>query len=318
MNFTFANGKSSNKEFYLEEKDIEINRYISILGFFLCSVAAIIQCIILYYFGKKRKILTYNASKIQINIGICLLIQHITHMVSSMCGIINESLPPFIDVVCASLVQGALFAIISLISLLTINAFDVIYGERFFSSIDRNKFFKYCNYICLIFGVVMTIFYILPPFSLSFNLYYLGYEFKADSNSFNLGSEIENKFVVSFLTISFIIYIFIFIEIYRTRKLNKINKKRKFYWSDVKFLAQTIFNFIFYLIIDFSWNYGDKVFYKSRYFQLFSNFLFNINNLCNTILIGLIIGEIRTKLIGLFLCRNFKKPMAVKLCNTTK
>uniref|UniRef100_A0A0N5C410 Uncharacterized protein n=1 Tax=Strongyloides papillosus TaxID=174720 RepID=A0A0N5C410_STREA len=58
-------------------------------------------------------------------------------------------------------------------------------------------------------------------------------------------------------------------------------------------------------MIEFSWSYGDEVFQKS-------------SNLCNTILIGLITSEIRTELIGLFLCKNFKKSTAVKLKNTTK
>uniref|UniRef100_A0A0K0EMG3 7TM_GPCR_Srx domain-containing protein n=1 Tax=Strongyloides stercoralis TaxID=6248 RepID=A0A0K0EMG3_STRER len=313
MSVTQSYNENTDYKIPLTESEVTINVYISIFVFILNNISMLFQSIVLYIFLRKPTILENIAYKIQMNIGICILIQEIIYMISGISGILNKKLSYIPDLILGGFMQGCFLSMISFISLLTLNAFDVFYDRRLFPNINRENFFKYCLYGCYIWGVIVIIFYSIPNFSLTFSLTTLSYRYRADTEDFIIGFEIENKFVISFLTISFFIYICIIVKIFKNRRLNYgIASQKSFYWSDVKFVIQTISNFIFFVVIEFLWKYEEALLSDSRYSKIAINILLILNNSNNTILITIMISDIKKEIKNLFLCKKKHKITIVR------
>uniref|UniRef100_A0A0K0EMG4 7TM_GPCR_Srx domain-containing protein n=1 Tax=Strongyloides stercoralis TaxID=6248 RepID=A0A0K0EMG4_STRER len=317
MNSTTTNKNLLDLNDFLTEEDVKINRYICIFIFLTNLFSIIVQLLTFYLILKKRQLLKNTSHKLQISIGICLLIQEIAYITGSLAGIFNFRIHIIPDVILGALLEGALFTIISLIFLLTLNAFDVFYKKKFFINICRKKFFKYGNIICFIWGGIITIFYTLPKFSLRYSLYYLGYEFQKDNDSNNFGIEFESKFIITFLSFSFLIYISIIIKICKMRRWNKKSKKATFIWSDVKFIVYTLFNFFFYILCEFLWQSGQYFLPDSRYTGISINTFFRMNSCINILIITFMIVDIKKEITSLLFRNNENKTTLLSIKKKT-
>uniref|UniRef100_A0A0K0F4C5 7TM_GPCR_Srx domain-containing protein n=1 Tax=Strongyloides venezuelensis TaxID=75913 RepID=A0A0K0F4C5_STRVS len=302
---------------YLSSNELTINKYICSVFFLVSSVSILFDGLILYVFFRKRKLLVNVAYKIQLSISVVIFIQQIIFWVTSIFGFTSNLLPNVLDTILGAIVQGIFLTLVSFIFLLTFNAFDIFYKQKVLPNINRNKFFTYGLYLCYAWGVFMTIFYMFPDFSFTYSLVSLGFEYSEDFEKAFVAFEIENKFVIVFLTISFVIYIFIIIKVIRMRKMSNKSTNATFRWSDVKFIVQGLSNFVCYLFIELLWEY-DTMLTDSRYSSIIINFFFLCNSSINILLTILMISEIRREIIYLLSSKKKNKITIVLSHNNFK
>uniref|UniRef100_A0A0K0FIB1 7TM_GPCR_Srx domain-containing protein n=1 Tax=Strongyloides venezuelensis TaxID=75913 RepID=A0A0K0FIB1_STRVS len=222
--------------------------YLGITIFFI-----FIQIITFITFYKKKNLMLNMPFRIMRHLGVTDIIQQSIHFISAFYTIFLFSTNSIIVNCLASILQSAYITSVAFITLLTINRFDVFYQQPFLSFINRKILFNCGIVICYLCFILLIIFYMVPSFRLTFTLVNYGWLYQSKKNRWTLAWEIENKTVTFLLFLSFILYVLIFCKIVYMRSATSSSSMVQF--SDIKILAQGIFNFLSIVFLEWGWRY---------------------------------------------------------------
>uniref|UniRef100_A0A0N5CG91 7TM_GPCR_Srx domain-containing protein n=1 Tax=Strongyloides papillosus TaxID=174720 RepID=A0A0N5CG91_STREA len=276
--------------------------YLGITSFFI-----FIQIMTFITFYKKKNLMSNMPFRIMRHLGVSDIIQQSIHFTSAFYTIFLFSTNSIIVNCLASILQSAYITSVAFITLLTINRFDVFYQQPFLSFVNRKILFNCGIVICYICLILLIIFYMIPSFRLTFTLVNYGWLYQSKKNMWTPAWEVENKTVTFLLLLSFVLYVLIFCKIVYMRSATSSLSKIQF--SDIRILAQGIFNFLSIVFLEWAWRYLPNIVGEQYTCATVLNYFFLFVSGNNTLSGLLLIKEIRNEIWNLIMCCFFKTPV---------
>uniref|UniRef100_A0A0K0E7S1 7TM_GPCR_Srx domain-containing protein n=1 Tax=Strongyloides stercoralis TaxID=6248 RepID=A0A0K0E7S1_STRER len=272
------------------------------LGITSCLIFLQIMTFITFY--KKSNLMYKTPLKLMINLGVTEIIQQSMHFISSFYTIFLLPTESLLINFLASILQSAYIVSIAFVTLLTLNRFNVFYQQKWFPLINKEQFFTYGTVVLYVCFFLLIIFYMIPPFRLTFTLVNYGWLYSSQKNGWILAWEVENKTATVLLLFSFILYILIFCKVVYMRKT--ISNSFGLQLSDIRLLIQGIFNFLSIVFLEWGWRYLPTLVHDQSSCAIVLNYLFLLVSGNNTISGLILIKEIRKQIYGIF-CYFFHK-----------
>uniref|UniRef100_A0A0N4Z0D1 7TM_GPCR_Srx domain-containing protein n=1 Tax=Parastrongyloides trichosuri TaxID=131310 RepID=A0A0N4Z0D1_PARTI len=277
--------------------------YIGIIYMAYCFTLMLLQTLIFLTFYKNRKTFQKNMPfKIIFNLGIYSFLQQLSHFISGIFLILNLSPQLWYGYMLSSLLQSSYITSIAFVLLLTINRFDVFFNIRLFKPTCRLKFFNTSIISCHILFGLLYIFYLLPSFRIYFSSEAFCWQFEGEGIEVSIAFEVQNRTVISLLTISVLFYIITFIKIIHMRYVSSKNGKANIKFSDFKILLQALFNFISIVLLELCWDLFASVIFVLNNGYSISDLIYVLISGNNTILTFVMSSDIRIKAFRL-LCK---------------
>ncbi|CEF64546.1 Hypothetical protein SRAE_1000280000 [Strongyloides ratti] len=274
------------------------------LGISCCFIFIQIMTFITFY--KKTNLMFHIPLKLMINIGVTEIIQQTIHLIASFYTIFLLSTESFLINCLASILQSSYITSIAFVTLLTLNRFTVFYQQKFLPILNNDNIFTCGIIFCYIFYILLIIFYMIPSYRLTFTLVNYGWLYSSKKDKWVLAWELENKTSTILLLFSFILYVLIFCKVVYMR--NTISNTFGIQFSDIRILAQGIFNFVSIVFLEWGWRYLPNIVQDQFTCAIILNYLFLIVSGNNTISGLILIKELRKEIYNfIFYCFNKSK-----------
>uniref|UniRef100_A0A0K0FHI0 7TM_GPCR_Srx domain-containing protein n=1 Tax=Strongyloides venezuelensis TaxID=75913 RepID=A0A0K0FHI0_STRVS len=215
--------------------------------------------------------------RIMIHLGVYSLFQQICHFLSGNFLIFDLKLQIWYGYAIGSLSESSYIASVTFVFLLTINRFDVMFNEQILPFINRKLFFNSLIIICHSFFILLFIFFLLPDFRVYYSPGCFCWKFEKPDNKHYIAFQLQNKTVVTLLTLSLILYLIIFIKVIMMR-CSKSNQKQRVF-SDIRILLQALFNYVTIVFLEIC------LLFSNEFFWEFDNG-YSIIDLINVIICG--------------------------------
>uniref|UniRef100_A0A0K0F4D0 7TM_GPCR_Srx domain-containing protein n=1 Tax=Strongyloides venezuelensis TaxID=75913 RepID=A0A0K0F4D0_STRVS len=219
------------------------------------------------------------------------LIQQICHFVSSIYSIFLIRPIEIIGNIIASMLQTFYLSSITILFVLSLNRFDIIFNRIIFQSLNREKFFYYYIIINYIWNVPLFAFFMVPNFELYFSLYDYGWKFNRTTPNWKIALTVENRYVITLLSLSFIIYVIIIGRIVKIRSYASRNINISF--SEIILFIQGVLTFLFIVFIEACWSFLSKYLPQSKYTFTVLNYLYLLSTGTHSILNIIFVKELR-------------------------
>ncbi|CEF64962.1 GOLD domain-containing protein [Strongyloides ratti] len=202
-----------------------------------------------YKINKSKKNVTFKIMECH---GILALVSLTCHMVTSIITIIKLQRNIYFETIIGSFLQTSYFGCVEIMFLLTLNRFDVMYGNIILSRIPREKLYQCIMIFCFLLMMPFLIIYIIPTSRLVYD--FRSYEWLCLINHriLDVTCYVENKIILTLLATCFILHVFIFGKVIYLRCYT--SKKSFLSFQDLKFVIHAVLCFASIAILELIWN----------------------------------------------------------------
>uniref|UniRef100_A0A0K0EHJ0 G-protein coupled receptors family 1 profile domain-containing protein n=1 Tax=Strongyloides stercoralis TaxID=6248 RepID=A0A0K0EHJ0_STRER len=253
----------------------------------------------LYKINNLKKNVTF---KIMLNHSVIASISLTCHITTSIITIIKVEDKIYFDSIIGSILESSYFCCVEIMFLLTVNRFDIMYNNIILPKVERKKLYLYTMIFCYSMALPFLIGYIIPENRLEFN--FGTYEWFCYSHKpvTSILCFIENKLILSLLTICCILQILIFTKVIYLRCIT--SKKNILSFHDIKFVIHAVMCFFTVLILELIWNNVLHFVYQTELTSLIPSLLSIFVAGSNSVFTFCFVREIRK---NIFCCQPKKK-----------
>uniref|UniRef100_A0A0N5C6I6 7TM_GPCR_Srx domain-containing protein n=1 Tax=Strongyloides papillosus TaxID=174720 RepID=A0A0N5C6I6_STREA len=277
---------------------------IGIIHLTLSVISFILQLLIFTSFYNKKELFKSTCFSIIFHHGVLSFIQQICHIITAILTILIVENIKTLFVVIGSLLNSTYMGSVLFIFLLTLNRLDIIYSITVFQEEQKRKFYFFSIIFLYIWVIGLVIFYIQPKYGVTFNFYEFQWVYINPEDG-GLGFQLENKTILIFLGLSFILQVFIIGKIFLLRFYAR--KRVIFAAENFRIVIHVILCFVTTLILELIW---DRVFFDFPligYGLIIPQMLYIFSSVSNSIFVLFFVREIRANIIFLKFCKKNKK-----------
>uniref|UniRef100_A0A0K0FC62 7TM_GPCR_Srx domain-containing protein n=1 Tax=Strongyloides venezuelensis TaxID=75913 RepID=A0A0K0FC62_STRVS len=229
--------------------------------------------------------------------GVASFIQQLCHLVTSIRTIFFMRWRPIIVEIIGAILESSFLCGVAFILVLSLNRCDLMYNYKFFPSMPRKKFYSIATILCYAYFCLMMIFFLLPNYRLTFDLYFFEWDFAGDMCSAYYGFLVKKWAVYIPLIASFILYVLTFYKIIYLRSLKQ--KSTYLYPEDIKIIINVIISYVFTIAVELFWNGELFNIYETQVGALIPHIMYIIISGANTTFTLFTVRDIRKSVSGM-------------------
>uniref|UniRef100_A0A0N4ZI01 7TM_GPCR_Srx domain-containing protein n=1 Tax=Parastrongyloides trichosuri TaxID=131310 RepID=A0A0N4ZI01_PARTI len=292
---------------FLNHYEIGVIHFVIVLFFILNQILFFIS------FYRLRNNLNSTSYKIIKYHGVLSFIQQLCHFITSIRTIVGMVPEDLLNAATGSILNGSFMGCVALILILTLNRCDIMFNNSVLPGINRETFYNIAIILCYIYSILLTTLYSIPCFNMTFDLYHYEWTYRGDYSCAIIGFEYETKSVLTFLGISTILYIIMFLKLMHLRSFSSTNNIVEV--KDIKFLIHALMCFVSLIVLEILWNDVFADIYMLQVTSMIPQLIFIFTSGSNTLFTFCFVKEIRDDVINLLSCKHLNKGKVRNIVN---